>query len=84
MMYSSVVLALSQEVAEFTAKAERYVGVTSGGMDQAISIMGMPGIAKLVDFNPVSSIEYTALPWQWQAAGGRQPACCAAGCEFRH
>ncbi|KAL4860073.1 Galactokinase [Chlorella vulgaris] len=41
------------EVAEFTAKAERYVGVTSGGMDQAISIMGMPGIAKLVEFNPV-------------------------------
>ena len=25
-----------------------------GGMDQAISIMGMPGIAKLVEFNPVS------------------------------
>ncbi|PSC75650.1 Galactokinase [Micractinium conductrix] len=41
------------EVSEFTAKAERYVGVTSGGMDQAISVMGMPGIAKLVDFNPV-------------------------------
>ncbi len=42
-----------QEVSEFTAKAERYVGVTSGGMDQAISVMGMPGIAKLVEFNPV-------------------------------
>ncbi|EFN57575.1 hypothetical protein CHLNCDRAFT_57327 [Chlorella variabilis] len=41
------------EVSEFTAKAERYVGVTSGGMDQAISIMGMPGIAKMVEFNPV-------------------------------
>lgn len=107
-------LVLVQEVAEFTARAERYVGVTSGkicwlcrglvwtlaglvlyrasaalpqfwpwhhlvvgclaakplppqlhavlpalllcvgGMDQAISIMGMPGIAKLVEFNPVS------------------------------
>jgi N-acetylgalactosamine kinase len=45
--------AAPQEVSEFTAKAERYVGVTSGGMDQAISIMGMPGIAKLVEFNPV-------------------------------
>jgi N-acetylgalactosamine kinase len=41
------------EVAEFTARAERYVGVTSGGMDQAISIMGRPGIAQHVEFNPV-------------------------------
>lgn len=43
-------------VAEFTCTAERYVGVTSGGMDQAISVMGMPGLALLVEFNPVSSI----------------------------
>ena len=42
-------------MSEFTAKAERYVGVTSGGMDQAISIMGMPGIAKMVEFNPVGA-----------------------------
>ena len=41
------------EVAEFTARAERYVGVTSGGMDQAISIMGRRGIAQHVEFNPV-------------------------------
>ncbi|GBF90169.1 galactokinase [Raphidocelis subcapitata] len=41
------------EVADFTCKAERYVGVTSGGMDQAISVMGQPGVAKLVEFNPV-------------------------------
>jgi N-acetylgalactosamine kinase len=40
-------------VAEFTCTAERYVGVTSGGMDQAISVMGMPGLALLVEFNPV-------------------------------
>lgn len=31
----------------------RYVGVTSGGMDQAISVMGQPLVAKLVEFNPV-------------------------------
>eukprot|EP00887_Chlorella_sp_A99_P000781 scaffold5.g781.t1 len=41
------------EVSEFTAAAERYVGVTSGGMDQAISVMGKPGTALLVEFNPV-------------------------------
>lgn len=41
------------EVADFTCKAERYVGVTSGGMDQAISVMGQHGVAKLVEFNPV-------------------------------
>lgn len=41
-------------VAEFTCTSERYVGVTSGGMDQAISVMGMPGVALLVEFNPVS------------------------------
>ena len=33
---------------------ERYVGTESGGMDQAISMMGMPQIAKLIEFNPVS------------------------------
>jgi N-acetylgalactosamine kinase len=41
------------EVAEFTALAEQYVGVISGGMDQAISIMGKNGVAQLIEFNPV-------------------------------
>ena len=41
------------EVAEFTAMAERYVGVISGGMDQAISIMGKPTTAQLIEFNPI-------------------------------
>ena len=41
------------EVAEFTAKAEQYVGVISGGMDQAISIMGKKDEAALIEFNPV-------------------------------
>ena len=35
------------------ARTRSYVGVTSGGMDQAISVMGQPGVAKLVEFNPV-------------------------------
>ena len=50
------------EVAEFTAKAERYVGVISGGMDQAISIMGRFGIAQHVEFNPVSATEVVLPP----------------------
>ena len=44
-----------QELATFTASCEKYVGTESGGMDQAISIMGAPGIAKLVEFDPVGS-----------------------------
>lgn len=32
------------------------MGTESGGMDQAISMMGMPQIAKLIEFNPVSSL----------------------------
>lgn len=47
-------MSLEQEVATFTAVCEKYVGTESGGMDQAISIMGARDIAKLVEFNPVS------------------------------
>ena len=43
----------AQEVAAFTASCEKYVGTESGGMDQAISIMGQNGLAKLVHFKPV-------------------------------
>ncbi|KAF5838871.1 ribosomal protein S5 domain 2-type protein [Dunaliella salina] len=50
------------EVAEFAAKAERYVGVTSGGMDQAISMMGMLGVAKLIEFNPVRASDVVLPP----------------------
>lgn len=51
-----------QEVAQFTAECEKFVGTESGGMDQAISIMGELGLAKLVHFNPV-----TSRPYQVQA-----------------
>jgi galactokinase len=43
----------AQDVAAFTASCEKYVGTESGGMDQAISIMGEKGRAKLVHFKPV-------------------------------
>lgn len=29
------------------------MGTESGGMDQAISLMGRPGVAMNIDFNPV-------------------------------
>eukprot|EP00775_Hariotina_reticulata_P013759 gene13759-13878_t len=50
------------QVAEFTCTAERYVGVTSGGMDQAISVMGMPNVAMLVEFNPVRATDVILPP----------------------
>ncbi len=42
-------------MAEFACTCERYVGTQSGGMDQAISLMGMPGVAQLINFDPVRS-----------------------------
>jgi len=33
--------------------AERYVGTLSGGMDQAIALLGLPGHALRIDFRPV-------------------------------
>ena len=50
-----------QRIAEFTARCEKYVGTESGGMDQAISIMGDKGLAKLVHFKPVRLQGITAI-----------------------
>ena len=44
-------------VAELACKGERHVGTLSGGMDQAISILGELGLAKLIDFNPVRATD---------------------------
>jgi len=40
-------------LAEEARLAERYVGTLSGGMDQAIALLGMPGRALRIDFRPV-------------------------------
>eukprot|EP00271_Cylindrocystis_brebissonii_P007385 TRINITY_DN20841_c0_g1_i1.p1 TRINITY_DN20841_c0_g1~~TRINITY_DN20841_c0_g1_i1.p1 ORF type:complete len:524 (-),score=97.90 TRINITY_DN20841_c0_g1_i1:958-2529(-) len=45
------------EVAEFCCKCERYIGTQSGGMDQAISVMALPGVAKLISFDPIMAID---------------------------
>jgi N-acetylgalactosamine kinase len=46
-------MVMQQEVAEFSCACERHIGTQSGGMDQAISIMAAPGVAKLIDFSPI-------------------------------
>lgn len=55
--------AAKAEVADFACQAERYVGVTSGGMDQAISMMGAPGLAKFIEFNPVRCDTVLTMPF---------------------
>ncbi len=40
-------------LAEEARLAERYVGTLSGGMDQAIALLGLPGHALRIDFRPV-------------------------------
>ena len=52
-------------VAAFTCTCERYVGVLSGGMDQAISIFAERGVAKYVTFGPVRT-EDVVLPAGFQ------------------
>ena len=54
---ASDVFVWAQRIAEFTARCEKYVGTESGGMDQAISIMGEKGLAKLVHFKPVRLLD---------------------------
>jgi len=41
------------ELAEAMARAERYVGTLSGGMDQAASLLGRAGCAVRIDFFPL-------------------------------
>lgn len=48
-------------LAELLPKAERYVGIESGGMDQAISLLGEPGKALKIDFFPLRT-EPVSLP----------------------
>ena len=68
-------------MAHFAAECEKYVGTQSGGMDQAISIMGQAGVAKLISFNPA---RHPPAPANWciyQGLAKPSPTCavCTAG-----
>lgn len=49
-------------LAEEARLAERYVGTLSGGMDQAIALLGMPGQVLRIDFRPVRTMAVEMPP----------------------
>ena len=57
------------ELAALLARAERYVGLQGGGMDQAASLCGAKGHALRIDFDP---LRLTPVPvpegWRWVVA----------------
>ena len=53
------------ELAELCARAERYVGTQSGGMDQAICLGGLAGHALVIDFAPLR-FEAVRMPDDWR------------------
>ena len=55
-----------ERLAELLARGERYVGLESGGMDQAISLGGVAGSALRIDFRPSLRLEPIPVPGDWR------------------
>jgi galactokinase len=53
------------ELMELCARAERYVGTQSGGMDQAICLGGVAGHAVVIEFEPLR-LRPTPIPSDWR------------------
>lgn len=53
-------------LATVLALGERYVGVQSGGMDQAICLNGRAGHALRIDFRPVLKLTLVPVPDTWR------------------
>ncbi|KAM8974170.1 N-acetylgalactosamine kinase, partial [Pelodytes ibericus] len=45
------------EIAETSARCERYIGTEGGGMDQSISFLAEEGTAKLIEFSPLRATD---------------------------
>ena len=84
-----------EKIAELCAKAERHVGTQGGGMDQAISFLGVRDRAQLINFNPlrpapvqlpstVAFVVSNTLVNKWKADGtdfNNRVADCRLGCR---
>ena len=68
------------ELAELMARAERFVGLQGGGMDQAACLHGVAGHALRIEFEPLR-VTAVAVPegWRWVVASSLVRAEKSAG-----
>ena len=73
------------EVAALMARAERFVGLQGGGMDQAACLHGVAGHALRIEFDP---LRVTPVPvpegWRWVVASSLVPAEKSAGAREQY